>query len=126
NPSAPVSCDFLTISCQASRFDSTIRLTITACFGYFFLHSVISFKLTSRERSVISSILFNPISRNGPWSRPASRDETLTIGSPSVFQTAPPQPASKARSTIDPIFVGGALASQNGFGDLIPAKLEVR
>src|SRR5207247_6555125 len=38
-PSQPVSCDLLTISCHASRFDSTISDTITVLFGYFFLHS---------------------------------------------------------------------------------------
>jgi hypothetical protein len=59
-------------------------------------------------------------------SKEASREQTLTIGSPKVFQTAPPQPASNARSTIEPIFVGGADASQNGFGDLMPAKFEVK
>src|SRR5271170_5946298 len=43
-----------------------------------------------------------------------------------VFQTAPPQPASKARLTCSPQLVGGAEASQNGFGDLIPAVLAAR
>ena len=43
------------------------------------------------------------------------------IGSPSVFQTAPPQPASNARMTWSPLFVGGAEASQNGFGLRMPA-----
>src|SRR5438034_97222 len=56
----------------------------------------------------------------------ARREQTLTIGSPSVFQTAPPQPASNARSTIDPMLVGGADASQNGFGDAMPAKSTLR
>src|SRR5579863_2549876 len=46
------------------------------------------------------------------------------IGSPMVFQTAPPQPASNARMIISPVLVGGADASQNGLGELIfPAKL---
>ena len=40
-----------------------------------------------------------------------------------VFHTAPPQPASKALWTCRAEFVGGAEASQNGFGDLMPAKL---
>ena len=45
----------------------------------------------------------------------------MTIGSkPSVFQTAPPQPASKARRTWYSEFVGGAEASQNGFGAFTP------
>src|SRR5690348_13745857 len=49
------------------------------------------------------------------------REETLTIGSkPSVFQTAPPQPASKARRTWYSELVGGALASQNGLGARTP------
>src|SRR5437868_15178535 len=71
-------------------------------------------------------MLFKPIIRVGPLSSAASREQTLTIGSPKVFQTAPPQPASNARSTIEPIFVGGALASQKGLGDLMPAKLMLR
>src|SRR3954447_15066126 len=74
----------------------------------------------------MSSMLLRPTSRNAPWSRPARRDETLTIGSPRVFHTAPPQPASNARSIIEPMFVGGAEASQKGLGDLIPAKLMLR
>src|SRR5262245_11043957 len=45
------------------------------------------------------------------------------IGSPMVFQTAPPQPASKARMTWSPVLVGGADASQNGFGARMPARL---
>src|SRR5215469_1587952 len=40
-----------------------------------------------------------------------------------VFQTAPRHPASKARITCSPQFVGGAEASQNGFWHLIPAKV---
>src|SRR5215510_8455612 len=71
-------------------------------------------------------MLFRPIIRNAPWSSDASLDETLTIGSPSVFQTAPPHPASNARSTIEPMFVGGAEASQNGLGDFMPAKFMLR
>ena len=42
--------------------------------------------------------------------------------SPSVFQTTPPQPASKARRTLYSLSVGGAEASQNGFGERIPTK----
>src|SRR5260370_5087234 len=49
------------------------------------------------------------------------------MGSPSVFQTAPPQPASNARSTCSPQFAGGPDASQNGFGQRMPpAKTVVR
>ena len=47
----------------------------------------------------------------------------LTIGSPIVFQTAPPQPASNARITCPAVFVGGPEASQNGLGDSMPQKL---
>src|ERR1700678_2348746 len=48
------------------------------------------------------------------------------MGSPMVFQTAPPQPASKARMICSPQLVGGPEASQNGFGEWMPAKLVVR
>src|SRR5208282_279838 len=48
------------------------------------------------------------------------------MGSPIVFHTAPPQPASKARIICSPQFVGGAEASQNGLGDLIPAVFAAR
>src|SRR5690242_1190 len=45
------------------------------------------------------------------------------MGSPRVFQTAPPQPASNARMTWSPQFVGGAEASQKGLGErILPAK----
>src|SRR5208282_6715580 len=43
-----------------------------------------------------------------------------------VFQTAPPHPASNARCTCMPELLGGAEASQNGFGERIPAKLMLR
>src|SRR5258708_37702273 len=43
-----------------------------------------------------------------------------------VFHTAPPQPASNARCTCIPELLGGADASQNGFGERIPAKLILR
>src|SRR5688572_30265639 len=46
--------------------------------------------------------------------------------SPSVFHTAPPQPASKARLTLYALSVGGAEASQKGLGDLMPRKVVVR
>src|SRR5688572_25784899 len=48
------------------------------------------------------------------------------IGSPIVFQTAPPQPASKARMTWYAVFAGGPEAIQNGFGLLMPAQSVVR
>src|SRR5580698_8453908 len=48
------------------------------------------------------------------------------MGSPMVFQTAPPQPASKARVICSPQLVGGAEASQKGFGERIPAKFTAR
>src|SRR5579872_6037668 len=48
------------------------------------------------------------------------------MGSPSVFHTAPPQPASKARITCSPQLAGGPDASQNGFGERIPASVAVR
>src|SRR4029453_7743609 len=48
------------------------------------------------------------------------------MGSPMVFQMAPPQPASKARMTCSPQLVGGPEASQKGLGQRMPAKLVVR
>ena len=48
------------------------------------------------------------------------------MGSPSVFHTAPPQPASNARITWSPVFAGGADASQKGFGLLMPAMSMLR
>src|SRR5438067_6631125 len=49
------------------------------------------------------------------------------MGSPMVFQTAPPQPASKARRTWSAQFAGGPEASQNGLGDwILPAKRILR
>ena len=54
------------------------------------------------------------------------RDDTFWIGWPSVFHTAPPQPASNARMICPPEFAGGAEASQNGFGDTMPPQLVVR
>src|SRR5271165_6255606 len=42
------------------------------------------------------------------------------MGSPSVFHTAPPQLASKARITCSPQLAGGPDASQNGFGQRMP------
>src|SRR5271170_4121798 len=48
------------------------------------------------------------------------------IGSPIVFQTAPPQPASNARIICSPQFVGGADASQKGFIQGIPQNVVSR
>ena len=42
------------------------------------------------------------------------------MGSPKVFQTAPPQPASKALMTCSPELAGGPEASQKGLGLLMP------
>src|SRR5882724_127322 len=52
--------------------------------------------------------------------------ETFNTGAPIVFHTAPPQPASNARCTCMPVLLGGAEASQNGFGERMPAKLILR
>src|ERR1700733_11735626 len=48
------------------------------------------------------------------------------MGSPMVFHTAPPQPASKARMTCSPQLVGGADASQKGLRHLMPQKVVSR
>src|SRR5947207_9650601 len=44
------------------------------------------------------------------------------IGSPIVFQTAPPQPWSNALATCPYVLVGGPEARQKGFGLSMPAK----
>ena len=61
-PSAPESSARASISCQFS-FVSVIREAISARFGHRFLHSLISLKFVSIERSLISSILLNPTIR---------------------------------------------------------------
>src|SRR5438045_866158 len=48
------------------------------------------------------------------------------MGSPMVFQTAPPQPASNARITCPPVLVGGPDASQKGFGHSRPQNFTLR
>src|SRR5262245_20227593 len=48
------------------------------------------------------------------------------MGSPIVFQTAPPQPASNARITWYAVLAGGPDAIQNGLGLLMPAQSVVR
>src|SRR5580692_4250007 len=78
-------------------------------------------------RSEINSILLRPIMRWPFQSTEEYRDETLVTGSPMVFQTAPPQPASKARMICSPQLVGGAEASQKGLGELmLPANPRTR
>ena len=121
SPSQPVSIEALMMSRQSS-LDSTISETMTACLGYLRLTSRISRRLTSSGRSVMSSMLLKPTIRVPFTSSEPKRLEVSTIGSPSVFQTAPPQPASKARITWSPELAGGALASQKGFGLWMPAK----
>ena len=65
----------------------------------------------------------NPIIFRPSKSIDEYRELTFVIGSPIVFHTAPPHPASNARIICSPQFVGGALASQNGFKHSIPANL---
>src|ERR1700758_4916422 len=71
-------------------------------------------------RSLMSSMLFRPIIFTPFRSIEAYREDVFWIGSPIFFQTAPPHPASNARITWSPVFVGGPDASQNGFGDSTP------
>ena len=120
-PSAPVSLTRLTMSYQVWALDSTISETTTAWLGYRFLTSATSARLASIERSLISSMLDRPTMRRPPISSEPSLEVTLVIGSPTVFQTTPPHPASNARATISPVFVIGQEASQNGFGPRMPA-----
>ena len=121
SPSAPVSTVRRMISRQSSR-DSTMSETISARSGYLLFTSRISRRFTSSGRSVMSSMLLNPTMRVPDTSSEPKRLEVSMMGSPSVFHTAPPQPRSNARITWSPVFAGGALASQNGLGLLMPAK----
>ena len=49
--------------CQAARVLSTIRLAITTCCGYLRFTSAISRRFISGGRSLINSMLLNPIIR---------------------------------------------------------------
>src|ERR1700730_12308749 len=77
-------------------------------------------------RSLINSMLLKPINFAPFRSIPPYRELVLTIGSPIVFHTAPPQPASNARITCPAVLVGGPEASQNGLGLVIPANFTLR
>ncbi len=125
-PSAPVSLTRRTMSCQASGLDSTMSETTTARSGKRRLTARTSARLASIGRSLMSSMFEMPTIRRPSRSSEPRREVTFVIGSPTVFQTAPPQPASKARATISPVLVGGALASQNGLGLRIPAMSTAR
>ena len=130
NPSTPVSAMRGIISFQCCSSQGTITDATKARSGKSVLIRAISSRLISNERSVISSILFNPKRRrSAPHMAPYLGPFTFTIGGPSeprVFHTTPPQPASKALRTLYSLSVGGAEASQNGFGDEIPQKFEVK
>ena len=56
--------------------------------------------------------------------RPKGQVPTTGGSMPRVFQTAPPQPASKARLTLIYLSVGGADASQKGLGLSTPPMLQ--
>src|SRR2546425_6289800 len=71
-------------------------------------------------------MLLNPITLTPFKSIAPYRDVVLTIGSPIVFHTAPPQPASNARITCPAVFAGGPLASQNGLSDSRPQNFTRR
>src|ERR1700683_4200292 len=114
------------MSCQTSRLDSTISDAMTKCLGKRFLTSVISRRFVSMERSLMSSMLFKPIIFTPFRSMAPKREEVFRMGSPIVFQTAPPQPASNARMTWPPVLVGGPEASQKGFGERKPQKFTDR
>src|SRR5688572_2016421 len=96
--------------------------TIMARSGKSFTHSAISLRLISSGRSEMSSMLLKPITRVPLKSTDEYLDDTFFTCDPRVFHTTPPQPASNARSTLYFLSVGGALANQNGLGDLIPRK----
>ena len=101
--SAPVSSIIGTYLAQDASFIGSITEATNVRSGQSRLICFISFKLVCSGRSVISSILLNPITwRSLPCSTAYLGPLTLTIcgSSPSVFQTTPPQPASKARLTL--------------------------
>src|SRR5688500_10982967 len=114
------------ISCQLSLSLSAISDTTIARSGNNFTHSAISFRFISSGRSEISSMLLKPITRAPLKLTAEYLDETFFTCEPSVFQTTPPHPASKALNTLYCLSVGGALANQYGFGDLMPRKFVER
>src|SRR5215204_4073601 len=122
NPCAPVSSTCLINSCHFSRVLSAINETIIALSGNNRTHSAISRRFTSSGLSDINSILLKPITRVLLKLTAEYLDETFFTCDPKVFHTTPPHPASNARSTLYFLSVGGALASQYGFGDLMPKK----
>src|SRR3974377_684173 len=113
-------------TCHASGLESTMAETMTARSDHARFTSAISRKLTSNGRSEINSTLLIASIFWLPKCHDTKRFETLSTGAPIVFQTAPPQPASKARCTCAPELVGGADASQNGFGERMRATLVFR
>src|SRR3984885_6525283 len=114
------------MSCHVSRLLSTINEAITTCFGYRRFTSAISCRLTSIGRSEMSSMLLKPIMRRPSQSIEEYRELTLVMGSPIVFHTAPPHPASKARMICSPQLVGGADASQKGLRQGMPQIVVAR
>ena len=95
-PSAPASIERLMMSFHSASV-STIRETMIGLFGKSRLVSAISRRFTSSGRSVMSSMLLKPAPCTPRIVSPPKRLETFCTGTPSVFHTAPPQPASKAR-----------------------------
>src|SRR3984957_14427573 len=71
----------------------------------------------------MSSMLLKPIMRRPSQSIEEYRELTLVMGSPMVFHTAPPHPASKALMICSPQLVGGAEASQKGLRHGMPQKV---
>src|SRR5262249_13012955 len=71
-------------------------------------------------------MLLNPIILTPLMSIAPYRELVFTMGSPIVFQTAPPHPASNALITCPPVLLGGPDASQKGFGLVTPANFTLR
>src|SRR5512140_3551737 len=71
-------------------------------------------------------MLLNPMVCAVPSFMAPKRLETFWMGCPSVFHTAPPHPRSNAHWIWAPELVGGADASQNGFGERMPAQFADR
>ena len=126
-PSAPVSSTTGRIAFQASSSQGTISETTSARSGQSRLTCLISLQV---DLQVAVGDQLDVVEAEQPAVGAPDRAVARAVdvddrraSSPSVFHTTPPQPALKARTTLYSLSVGGAEASQNGFGDLMPTKL---
>ncbi len=126
-PSQPVSSTAARMARQLGSSQGTMSETTMARSGQSRFTRLISWRLTWRARSVISSMLLRPIRRavagvDGAVARAGDVDDRPGPR-PASSTRPPPQPALKARTTLYSLSVGGAEASQNGFGERMPTKV---